>query len=176
MNFQFICLPLIILLSTPGSVLTLWCNCSRSRSVSPLGFDIIFSQLKTWKGGPVSPQTAGYGQAGGCASCTGVREWFTLEGTTGTHLFQPPAQAGSPRPLRIVSRWLLRSPGKEAPEPLCPSAQSPSQYRNSSSYRGRCSEKQSKVIPLHEFGGVHSSGDPDVQLSFGMHFSTYIYQ
>lgn len=35
--------------------------------------------------------------------------------------------------LRIVSRWLLISPGKETPEPLCASAQSPSQYRSSSS-------------------------------------------
>lgn len=38
------------------SVLTPWCNCNSSSSVPPLGFGIIFSQLKTWEGGPGSPR------------------------------------------------------------------------------------------------------------------------
>lgn len=41
----------------PRSVLTLWCNCNRRSSLPLLSFGIIFSQLKTWKVGPVSPQT-----------------------------------------------------------------------------------------------------------------------
>lgn len=82
----------------PWNVLTLWCKCNRRSSMPPLGFGIIFSQLKTWEGGPVSPQTTSYGCAPRSYWSTGVRERFTLEGTAGTHLVQLPAQAGSPRP------------------------------------------------------------------------------
>lgn len=78
---------------------------------------------------------------------TGVREWFTLEGTTETHPVQPPCSSRIPSTTlhRIVSGWLLISPGKEAPEPLCPSAQSPSQYRSSSS----CTEAGAQKSRAH---------------------------
>lgn len=41
---------------SPWSVFIPWCNCSRSSSVPPIGFGIIFSQLKPWGGDPVSPR------------------------------------------------------------------------------------------------------------------------
>lgn len=50
-------LSVCLLLSTRHHGVALWCNYNRSSSMPPLGLGIIFSQLKTWKGGPVSPQT-----------------------------------------------------------------------------------------------------------------------
>lgn len=68
------------------------------------------------------------------------------------------------------------APGKEGPEPLCPSAQSPSQCRSSSSCTEVLRKAEHSHSPAQWIYFKHSSGDPDVQLSLGMHFSMYIYQ
>ena len=60
-----------------------------------------------------------------------ITEWQGLEGTSGDHLVQPPAEAGSPKAGCIGSHpgWFLISPEKDIPQCLwaaCSRALSPS--------------------------------------------------